>query len=120
LDFLNAPCRELFVRGGFQWHLIDSLRGCYVGHDPSGFAFSGAFDVLTDLIVFMLLLCNGLAAASVYILRRTPPMQCTAVPGVGLPDAADALSCSHGLPDDQHAARNTGASARRRRYPKSP
>jgi APA family basic amino acid/polyamine antiporter len=38
-----------------------------------GFAFSGAFDVLTDLIVFMLLLFNGLAVASVYVLRRTLP-----------------------------------------------
>lgn len=38
-----------------------------------GFAFSGGFDVLTDLIVFMLLLFNGLAVASVYVLRRTLP-----------------------------------------------
>jgi APA family basic amino acid/polyamine antiporter len=38
-----------------------------------GFAFSGAFDVLTDLIVFMLLLFNGLAVAAVYVLRRTLP-----------------------------------------------
>jgi len=37
------------------------------------FAFSGAFDVLTDLIVFMLLLFNGLAVAAVYVLRRTLP-----------------------------------------------
>lgn len=38
-----------------------------------GFSFSGAFDVLTDLIVFMLLLFNGLAVASVYVLRRSLP-----------------------------------------------
>jgi len=35
-----------------------------------GFALSGTFDVLTDLIVFMLLLFNGLAVAAVYVLRR--------------------------------------------------
>jgi len=38
-----------------------------------GFSFSGAFDVLTDLVVFMLLLFNGLAVASVYVLRRSLP-----------------------------------------------
>jgi APA family basic amino acid/polyamine antiporter len=49
-------------------HAILLLGACAVG-----FAFSGAFDVLTDLIVFMLLLFNGLAVASVYVLRRTLP-----------------------------------------------
>jgi basic amino acid/polyamine antiporter, APA family len=38
-----------------------------------GFAFSGTFDVLTDVIVFMLLLFNGMAVASVYVLRRKLP-----------------------------------------------
>ncbi len=38
-----------------------------------GFAFSGTFDVLTDIIVFVLLLFNGLAVASIYVLRRTLP-----------------------------------------------
>ena len=38
-----------------------------------GYAFSGAFDVLTDLIVFMLLLFNGLSVAAVYVLRRRLP-----------------------------------------------
>ena len=38
-----------------------------------GFAFSGTFDVLTDLIVFMLLLFNGLGVAAVYVLRRKLP-----------------------------------------------
>jgi APA family basic amino acid/polyamine antiporter len=42
-----------------------------VGICAVGFAFSGAFDVLTDLIVFVLLLFNGLAVAAVYVLRRT-------------------------------------------------
>jgi APA family basic amino acid/polyamine antiporter len=49
-------------------HAILLLGACAVG-----FAFSGAFDVLTDLIVFMLLLFNGLAVASVYVLRRRLP-----------------------------------------------
>ena len=38
-----------------------------------GFAFSGTFDVLTDLIVFVLLLFNGLGVAAVYVLRRKLP-----------------------------------------------
>ena len=38
-----------------------------------GFVFSGTFDVLTDVIVFMLLLFNGLAVGSVYVLRRKLP-----------------------------------------------
>lgn len=37
------------------------------------FALSGTFDILTDLIVFALLLFNGLAVASVYVLRRHLP-----------------------------------------------
>jgi APA family basic amino acid/polyamine antiporter len=49
-------------------HAIMLLGACAIG-----FAFSGAFDVLTDLIVFMLLLFNGLAVAAVYVLRRTLP-----------------------------------------------
>jgi basic amino acid/polyamine antiporter, APA family len=49
-------------------HAILLLGFCAIG-----FVFSGAFDVLTDLIVFMLLLFNGLAVASVYVLRRKLP-----------------------------------------------
>ena len=37
------------------------------------FAVSGTFDILTDLIVFALLLFNGLAVTSVYVLRRRLP-----------------------------------------------
>jgi APA family basic amino acid/polyamine antiporter len=44
-----------------------------VGACAVGFALSGTFDVLTDLIVFMLLFFNGLAVASVYVLRRKLP-----------------------------------------------
>ena len=44
-----------------------------VGACAIGFALSGTFDVLTDLIVFMLLFFNGLAVASVYVLRRKLP-----------------------------------------------
>jgi basic amino acid/polyamine antiporter, APA family len=49
-------------------HAVLLIGACAVG-----FAFSGAFDVLTDLIVFMLLFFNGLGVASVYVLRRTLP-----------------------------------------------
>ena len=34
------------------------------------YALSGTFDVITDLIIFVLLLFNGLSVASVYVLRR--------------------------------------------------
>jgi basic amino acid/polyamine antiporter, APA family len=44
-----------------------------LGVSSLGFALSGTFDVLTDVIVFGLLLFNGLAVASVYVLRRTLP-----------------------------------------------
>ena len=37
------------------------------------FALSGTFDQITDLIVFVLLFFNGLAVASVYVLRRKLP-----------------------------------------------
>jgi APA family basic amino acid/polyamine antiporter len=38
-----------------------------------GFAFSGSFDTLTDIIVFMLLVFNGLAVAAIFVLRRRFP-----------------------------------------------
>jgi basic amino acid/polyamine antiporter, APA family len=44
-----------------------------VGACAVGFALSGAFDVLTDMIVFVLLLFNGLGVAAVYVLRRKLP-----------------------------------------------
>jgi APA family basic amino acid/polyamine antiporter len=37
------------------------------------YALTGTFDVLTDLIIFILLLFNGLSVASVYVLRRKLP-----------------------------------------------
>jgi APA family basic amino acid/polyamine antiporter len=36
-------------------------------------ALSGTFDLLTDMVVFVLLLFNGLAVAAVYVLRRNLP-----------------------------------------------
>jgi APA family basic amino acid/polyamine antiporter len=44
-----------------------------VGVCAIAFALSGTFDVITDLIVFVLLLFNGLAVASIYVLRRKLP-----------------------------------------------
>lgn len=38
-----------------------------------GFALSGTFDLITDLVVFAVLVFNGLAVASVYVLRRRMP-----------------------------------------------
>ena len=37
------------------------------------FALSGTFDLLTDIVVFVRLLFNGMAVASVYVLRRAMP-----------------------------------------------
>lgn len=37
------------------------------------FALTGTFDIITDMIVFALLIFNGLAVASVYVLRRKLP-----------------------------------------------
>jgi len=44
-----------------------------VGICASAFAFSGTFDVITDMIVFVLLFFNSLSVASVYVLRRALP-----------------------------------------------
>ncbi len=41
-----------------------------IGACGIAFVFSGTFDVITDLIVFVLLFFNGLAVASIYVLRR--------------------------------------------------
>ncbi len=38
-----------------------------------GFAFSGSFDLLTDIIVFMLLLFNGMSVAAIFVIRRRFP-----------------------------------------------
>ena len=45
----------------------------FLGACAIAFAFSGTFDVLTDLIVFVLLFFNGLGVAAVYVLRRKLP-----------------------------------------------
>ena len=44
-----------------------------IGGVATVYAITGTFDILTDLIVFALLLFNGLAVASIYVLRRTMP-----------------------------------------------
>jgi APA family basic amino acid/polyamine antiporter len=38
-----------------------------------GFAFSGSFDMLTDVIVFMLLVFNGMSVAAIFVMRRRLP-----------------------------------------------
>jgi APA family basic amino acid/polyamine antiporter len=38
-----------------------------------GFAFSGSFDMLTDIIMFMLLVFNGLAVAAIIVMRHRLP-----------------------------------------------
>ena len=56
------------LRARVPAHAIVLVGACAIG-----FAFSGTFDVITDSIVFMLLLFNGLGVAAVYVLRRTLP-----------------------------------------------
>jgi APA family basic amino acid/polyamine antiporter len=65
---LPTTFAKISTRSRVPTNAVLLLGACAVG-----FAFSGAFDVLTDLIVFMLLLFNGLAVAAVYVLRRTLP-----------------------------------------------
>ncbi|MGH8253711.1 MAG: APC family permease [Steroidobacteraceae bacterium] len=52
---------------------VPAMAVVLVGALAIAFAISGTFDVLTDLIVFVLLFFNGLAVASVYVLRRKLP-----------------------------------------------
>ncbi len=49
-------------------HATWLLGACAVAY-----ALSGTFDAITDLIVFIMLLFNGLAVAGVYVLRRRLP-----------------------------------------------
>jgi APA family basic amino acid/polyamine antiporter len=65
---LPTTFAKISTRSRVPTNAVLLLGACSVA-----FAFSGAFDVLTDLIVFMLLLFNGLAVAAVYVLRRTLP-----------------------------------------------
>ena len=59
---------SLSPRACVPWVAVMLLAGLSMG-----FAFSGTFDVLTDMIVFVLLLFNGLSVAAVYVLRRRLP-----------------------------------------------
>jgi APA family basic amino acid/polyamine antiporter len=65
---LPAAFARVSARTRVPTNAVLLLGACAVG-----FAFSGAFDVLTDLIVFMLLAFNALAIAAVYVLRRKLP-----------------------------------------------
>lgn len=65
---LPAALGKVSVTTQVPANAIILLGACAIG-----FAFSGTFDVLTDLIVFMLLLFNGLGVAAVYVLRRKLP-----------------------------------------------
>jgi APA family basic amino acid/polyamine antiporter len=68
-DGLLSPAfAKVSPRARVPTRAILLLGACAVG-----FVFSGTFDVLTDVIVFMLLLFNGMAVASVYVLRRKLP-----------------------------------------------
>ncbi len=52
---------------------IPAVGVIIVGVTAIVFAVSGTFDLITDLIVFAVLIFNGLAVASVYVLRRKMP-----------------------------------------------
>jgi APA family basic amino acid/polyamine antiporter len=89
-------------------HAVLLLGACAVG-----FAFSGAFDVLTDLIVFMLLLFNGLGGGLRLRFASHAARRRAALSGVGLSCGARSFPDCHRLPDDQHTDRDAGTSARR-------
>jgi len=65
---LPAAFARISARTRVPTNAVWLLGGCAIG-----FAFSGKFDVLTDLIEFMLLLFNALAVAAVFVLRRKLP-----------------------------------------------
>ncbi len=65
---LPRPLAQVSPRTHVPTNAVLLLGVCAIG-----FALTGTFDFLTDLIVFMLLLFNGLAVASVYVLRRKLP-----------------------------------------------
>ncbi len=65
---LPAALARISVRTRVPSNAVWLLGACAIA-----FAFSGKFDVLTDLIEFMLLLFNALAVAAVYVLRRKLP-----------------------------------------------
>ena len=52
---------------------IPAVGVIMVGVTAIAFAVSGTFDLITDLIVFAVLIFNGLAVAAVYVLRRKLP-----------------------------------------------
>lgn len=52
---------------------IPAMGVIVVGVTAIVFAVSGTFDLITDLIVFAVLIFNGLAVAAVYVLRRRMP-----------------------------------------------
>lgn len=52
---------------------VPTLAALLIGAATVVYAWSGSFDVITDMAVFVLLLFNGLAVASLYVLRRKLP-----------------------------------------------
>lgn len=52
---------------------VPTLAALLLGAATVAYALSGRFDVITDMAVFVLLLFNGLAVASLYVLRRKLP-----------------------------------------------
>jgi APA family basic amino acid/polyamine antiporter len=52
---------------------IPAVGVVIVGSTAIVFAVSGTFDLITDLIVFAVLIFNGLAVGAVYVLRRRMP-----------------------------------------------
>ena len=76
-------------------------------------ALSGTFDLLTDMVVFVLLLFNGLAVAAVYVLRRNLPDAVRPYRVWGYPVVPALFAFGNPLPDDKHGCSHAGACARR-------
>jgi APA family basic amino acid/polyamine antiporter len=52
---------------------VPTLATLVLGAAAVAYSITGTFEIITDMIVFVLLLFNGLAVASLYVLRRTLP-----------------------------------------------
>jgi APA family basic amino acid/polyamine antiporter len=72
-----AMARDGLLPGFMAWvsrgARIPAVGVVIVGSTAIVFAVSGTFDLITDLIVFAVLIFNGLAVGAVYVLRRRMP-----------------------------------------------
>ena len=75
------------------------------------FAISGTFDVLTDMIVFSILIFDFMAVAALFVLAQTSARDATPLSHVGLSLPACGVSAGNGLAYAQHVVRHAWAVA---------